>query len=163
VLPVTGNQFLEAADEVAESSYVDYEDVLVDAAAMYMVKDPERFEVVLTTNLFGDILSDLAAGLIGGLGLSPSANIGDEHGLFEPVHGTAPDIAGEGKVNPTAAILSGSYMLNFLGADDYGKKLENAVEDTLAMARPLPISVGTLRRRKWQEQFLIGCKDHERG
>lgn len=144
VLPVTGNQFLEAADEVAESSDVGYEDVLVDAAAMYMVKDPERFEVVLTTNLFGDILSDLAAGLIGGLGLSPSANIGDEHGLFEPVHGTAPDITGEGKVNPTAAILSGSYMLNFLGVDDYGKKLENAVEDTLADGETTPDLGGDL-------------------
>lgn len=144
VLPVTGNQFLEAADGVAESSDVDYEDVLVDAAALYMVKDPERFEVVLTTNLFGDILSDLAAGLIGGLGLSPSANIGDEHGLFEPVHGTAPDIAGEGKVNPTAAILSGSYMLNFLGAGDYGKKLESAVEETLAAGDTTPDLGGDL-------------------
>lgn len=144
VLPVTGNQFLDAAGKVAESYEVGYEDILVDAAALYMVKNPERFEVVLTTNLFGDILSDLAAGLIGGLGLSPSANIGENHGLFEPVHGTAPDIAGEGVVNPTAAILSGSYMLNFLGEEEYGRKLESAVENTLSEGETTPDLGGDL-------------------
>lgn len=144
VLPVTGGQFLEAVDGVAGSYDVEYEDILVDAAALYLVKEPERFEVLLTTNLFGDILSDLAAGLIGGLGLSPSANIGDEHGLFEPVHGTAPDIAGEGVVNPTAAILSASYMLNFLGEPEAADDLEGAVEDTLAAGDTTPDLGGSM-------------------
>lgn len=144
VLPVTGGQFLKSVEEVARGYDVQYEDILVDAAALYLVKDPERFEVVLTTNLFGDILSDLAAGLIGGLGLSPSANIGDEHGLFEPVHGTAPDIAGKGVVNPTAAILSASYMLNFLGEPEQANKLENAVEETLAAGDTTPDLGGSM-------------------
>jgi 3-isopropylmalate dehydrogenase len=144
VLPVTGGQFLEAVDDVAGSYDVEYEDILVDAAALYLVKEPERFEVLLTTNLFGDILSDLAAGLIGGLGLSPSANIGDEYGLFEPVHGTAPDIAGEGVVNPTAAILSASYMLNFLGEPQAADDLERAVEDTLAAGDTTPDLGGSM-------------------
>jgi len=144
VLPVTGGQFLEAVDDVAGSYEVEYEDILVDAAALYLVKEPEKFEVLLTTNLFGDILSDLAAGLIGGLGLSPSANIGDEHGLFEPVHGTAPDIAGEGVVNPTAAILSASYMLNFLGEPEAADDLEGAVEDALAAGDTTPDLGGSM-------------------
>ncbi|MBS3787268.1 NAD-dependent isocitrate dehydrogenase [Candidatus Bipolaricaulota bacterium] len=144
VLPVTGGQFLKSVEEVARTYEIEYEDILVDAAALYLVKDPERFEVVLTTNLFGDILSDLAAGLIGGLGLSPSANIGDEHGLFEPVHGTAPDLAGKGVVNPTAAILSASYMLNFLGEPEQANKLENAVEETLAAGDTTPDLGGSM-------------------
>jgi len=144
VLPVTGGQFLESVEDVAGGYDVEFDDILVDAAALYLVKEPERFEVILTTNLFGDILSDLAAGLIGGLGLSPSANIGDNHGLFEPVHGTAPDIAGEGIVNPTAAILSTSYMLNFLGETEQGEKLEDAVEKTLAAGDTTPDLGGSL-------------------
>lgn len=144
VLPVTGGKFLESVEGVASRYEVEYEDILVDAAALYLVKEPERFEVVLTTNLFGDILSDLAAGLIGGLGLSPSANIGDEHGLFEPVHGTAPDIAGQGVVNPTAAILSASYMLNFLGEQEQAQKLEKAVERTLAAGDTTPDLGGSM-------------------
>lgn len=144
VLPITGGQFLESVEKVARESDVNYEDILVDAAALYLVKEPERFEVILTTNLFGDILSDLAAGLIGGLGLSPSANIGDENGLFEPVHGTAPDIAGQDKVNPTAAILSASYMLNFLGEQEGAEKLENAVKKTLARGDTTPDLGGNL-------------------
>ena len=138
VLPVTGGQFLESVEKIAQGYELEFEDILVDAAALYLVQEPERFEVILTTNLFGDILSDLAAGLVGGLGLSPSANIGEEHGLFEPVHGTAPDIAGQGVVNPTATILSASYMLNFLGEQEQAGKLENAVESTLAEGETTP-------------------------
>ncbi|MFB6291692.1 MAG: isocitrate/isopropylmalate family dehydrogenase [Candidatus Bipolaricaulia bacterium] len=144
VLPVTGGQFLEAVESIADKYDTEYEDILVDAAALYLVKEPERFEVVLTTNLFGDILSDLSAGLIGGLGLSPSANIGEDHGLFEPVHGTAPDIAGQGVVNPTATILSASYMLNFLGEPEQADKLEEAVEKTLAKGETTPDLGGNL-------------------
>ncbi len=144
VLPVTGGEFLTAVVGVAEEYSVEWDDVLVDAAALYLVKEPERFEVILTTNLFGDILSDLAAGLIGGLGLSPSANIGREHGLFEPVHGTAPDIAGQGIVNPTAAILSSSYLLKFLGEGEFAERLEGAVERTLEAGETTPDLGGDL-------------------
>lgn len=154
VLPVTGGEFLKAANEVAKGYDVESEDVLVDAAALYLVKGPERFEVLLTTNLFGDILSDLAAGLIGGLGLSPSANIGDEHGLFEPVHGTAPDIAGKGIVNPTAALLSSSYLLKFLDEPEMGKELEGAVEETLASGETTPDLGGNLSTMKMADSVL---------
>ncbi len=154
VLPVTGGEFLKAANEVAKEYDVESEDVLVDAAALYLVKEPERFEVLLTTNLFGDILSDLAAGLIGGLGLSPSANIGDEHGLFEPVHGTAPDIAGKGIVNPTAALLSSSYLLKFLGEPEMGKELESAVEETLASGETTPDLGGDLSTMEMADSVL---------
>ncbi|MFW6013527.1 MAG: isocitrate/isopropylmalate dehydrogenase family protein, partial [Candidatus Bipolaricaulota bacterium] len=118
VLPITDGRFLQSVREVAGNYQVNLEEMLVDAAALHMVKSPESFEVVLTPNLFGDILSDLGGGLVGGLGLCPSANLGDQTGLFEPVHGTAPDIAGENRANPVAAVLSAAYMLKFLGEED---------------------------------------------
>ncbi|MCF7891175.1 isocitrate/isopropylmalate dehydrogenase family protein [Candidatus Bipolaricaulota bacterium] len=154
VLPVTGGQFLAAVDEVAGEFSVELEDVLVDAAALHLVRNPRRFEVILTTNLFGDILSDLAAGIVGGLGLSPSANIGEDHGIFEPVHGTAPDIAGTGKANPTAAILSASYMLKFLGEEELAGKLERAVEKTLHEGKTTPDLGGSLTTGEMTEAVL---------
>ena len=105
----------------------------VDAAAMQLVRDPTQFEVIVTGNLFGDILSDLTAELIGGMGIAPSANINPatRRGLFEPVHGTAPDIAGKGLVNPVGAILSASMMVRHLGHKDMGGAIEGAVESAL--------------------------------
>jgi len=105
----------------------------VDAAAMQLVRDPTQFEVIVTSNLFGDILSDLTAELIGGMGIAPSGNVNPQtrRGLFEPVHGTAPDIAGKGIVNPIGAILSASMMVRHLGHDDMGDAIERAVEATL--------------------------------
>ncbi len=103
------------------------DELYVDAAAMFLVTDPHRFQVVVTTNLFGDILSDEGAGLVGGLGMAPSANIGDDNGLFEPVHGSAPDIAGKGVANPAAMILSACLMLQFLGEHQEAFKLEQAL------------------------------------
>ncbi len=105
----------------------------VDAAAMQLVRDPTQFEVLVTGNLFGDILSDLTAELIGGMGVAPSGNINPEtrRGLFEPVHGTAPDIAGKGVVNPVGAILSASMMVRHLGHTDMGDAIEGAVEAAL--------------------------------
>lgn len=101
----------------------------VDAAAMELVRDPTQFEVIVTSNLFGDILSDLAAALIGGMGLAPSANLNPQtgRGLFEPVHGSAPDIAGKGIVNPLGAILSGAMMVEHLGDTEAAKRIEEAV------------------------------------
>jgi 3-isopropylmalate dehydrogenase len=133
VLRQTDGLFLECARRVA-AQYQDiaYEEALVDSAAMKLVLDPSPFQVMVTTNLFGDILSDLAAGLIGGLGLCPSANLGPEHALFEPVHGSAPDIAGKGLANPAAAILCGAMLLDHLGETAAARRVERAVEGALA-------------------------------
>ncbi len=119
--------FREVAREVIESRGLEFEEYYVDAAAMFIVTDPERFDVVLTPNMFGDILSDEAAALVGGLGLAPSGNVGDDHGLFEPVHGSAPDIAGKGIANPMAAILSAAMMLEWLGEKEAARAVEEGV------------------------------------
>ena len=107
--------------------------LLVDAAAMQLVKDPSQFDVIVTGNLFGDILSDLTAELVGGMGVAPSANVNPSsgRGLFEPVHGTAPDIAGKGLVNPIGAILSASMMVRHLGVPDMADAIEGAVESAI--------------------------------
>jgi hypothetical protein len=104
----------------------------MDAFATHVCLDPEQFDVVVCPNLAGDVLSDLAAGLVGGLGLLPSANIGSDNALFEPVHGTAPDIAGEGVANPSATILSAAMLLEHLGYDEEGTAVREAVESTLS-------------------------------
>ena len=134
VLKLTDGLFREACLSVARD-YPDVrvEEMLVDAAAMWLVKAPERFDVVVTTNLFGDILSDEAAGLIGGLGVAPSANIGaGRAAVFEPVHGSAPDIAGRGIANPVGAILSGAMALEHLGAPEAAASVRRAVHATTA-------------------------------
>jgi homoisocitrate dehydrogenase len=125
VLKETCGLFRRAAFDVT-AGYPDLtvEELLVDTAAMRLVQDPARFDVIVTTNLFGDILSDLAAGLTGGLGIAPSANIGNERpAVFEPVHGSAPDIAGTGVADPRAAILSAAMLLAFLGYAEAGARL----------------------------------------
>ncbi|MCK4266735.1 MAG: isocitrate/isopropylmalate dehydrogenase family protein, partial [Thermoplasmata archaeon] len=103
------------------------DDILVDAAAMYMCKEPERFDVIVTLNLYGDILSDEAAGLTGGLGFAPSANIGTDHALFEPVHGSAPEIAGKDAANPTGMMLSAAMMLEYLEMPEKAKTIRESV------------------------------------
>jgi isopropylmalate/isohomocitrate dehydrogenase-like protein len=118
------------------------EDLYVDAAAMFLVTNPQRFQVIVTTNLFGDILSDEAAGLVGGLGIAPSANIGDNNALFEPVHGSAPDIVGKGISNPSAMILSAVMMLEYLGEHDEATKLENALINVLSEGKHVTPDIG---------------------
>lgn len=133
VLRKTDALFLECCQEVAkEYQDITYEEGLVDSVAMRMVMEPSVYDVIVTTNLFGDILSDLAAGLIGGLGLCPSANLGDDHALFEPVHGSAPDIAGQGLANPSAAIMCGAMLLRHLGEIKAAEKVENALAQAIA-------------------------------
>ncbi|MEZ3143334.1 isocitrate/isopropylmalate family dehydrogenase [Halobaculum sp. MBLA0143] len=132
VMRATDGLFLETVETVAEERGADYEAALMDALATELVTDPTAHEVILTPNLAGDVLSDLAAGLVGGLGLLPSANVGRDGGLFEPVHGTAPDIAGEGVANPTATLLSAALLLEHLGHDDAATAVEEATETTLA-------------------------------
>jgi len=132
VLPLTTGLFLESAMRVAEEyKDVDAYDLIVDAAAMKLVRDPQSFDVLVTTNLFGDILSDLMAGLVGGLGLAPSANLGDENAIFEPVHGSAPDIAGEGIANPAATFLTAAMMLEHLGERETAARIDRAVDRVL--------------------------------
>jgi homoisocitrate dehydrogenase len=132
VLPETCGLFRETALRVA-GGYPGLEvaEMLVDTAALRLVTIPEQFDVIVTTNLFGDILSDEAAGLVGGLGLAPSANLGDENALFEPVHGAAPDIAGQGIANPLAAILAAAMLLDYLGEHSRAGVVRRAVDHVL--------------------------------
>lgn len=128
VLDYTDDVFLEAARDVAKDyPGIAYEEVIVDACAMKLVLSPQQFQVIVTTNMFGDILSDEAAGLVGGLGMAPSGNVGDDLCIFEPVHGSAPDIAGKGIANPVATILSAAMMLEWLGEKEAADRLEAAV------------------------------------
>ena len=132
VLKKTDGVFKESFYKVAN----DYPNIMtndyyVDATAMYLLTKPQEFDVIVTSNLFGDILSDASAGLVGGLGLAPSGNIGDEHGIFEPVHGSAPDIAGNNISNPIAMLLSVSMMLEYLNEDYWAEKVKVACENVL--------------------------------
>ncbi|MFC5367960.1 3-isopropylmalate dehydrogenase [Salinirubrum litoreum] len=132
VMRETDGRFRDAVVSVADSRGVETEEVLMDAFATRICLDPTQFDVVVCPNLAGDVLSDLAAGLVGGLGLLPSANVGTERALFEPVHGTAPDIAGQGVANPSATIVSAAMLLEYLGYDDEGQAVRDAVESVLA-------------------------------
>jgi isocitrate/isopropylmalate dehydrogenase len=119
-------------DAVADSGVVEFEHLHVDNAGAQMVGDPRRFDLVVTTNAPGDILSDVGVATVGGLGLAPSGVFGEDVAYFEPVHGTAPDIAGQGIINPTATILSAVMMLRYLGFADAANRLEGAVETVYA-------------------------------
>jgi len=132
VMRETDGLFRETVLGVADDRGVETDEALMDAFATRVCLDPTQFGVVVCPNLAGDVLSDLAAGLVGGLGLLPSANVGPERAVFEPVHGTAPDIAGEGVANPAAAMLSAAMLLEFLGHDDAGADVRAAVEGVLA-------------------------------
>jgi isocitrate dehydrogenase (NAD+) len=128
ILKYTSGLFLEVARSLAKE-YVEIEmnDKIIDNMAMQMVINPSQFDVIVTTNLFGDILSDLASGLVGGLGVAPGANIGYQHAIFEAVHGSAPDIAGKNIANPCAIILASAMMLDYLGESEAASKIEKAV------------------------------------
>ncbi|WP_305557225.1 homoisocitrate dehydrogenase [Methanobrevibacter sp. V74] len=133
VLKKTDGVFKESFYKIAEEyPQIKTEDCYVDAMAMYLVTQPQNFDVIVSSNLFGDILSDEGAGLVGGLGLAPSGNIGDHNGLFEPVHGSAPDIAGKNIANPCSMILSASMMLDYLGEWDISNNIKHAVEKVMS-------------------------------
>jgi methanogen homoisocitrate dehydrogenase len=119
--------FLRICRETARRWDLPFDDMLVDTAGYTLVMNPKRFDVIVTTNLFGDILSDVAAGVVGGLGLCPSANLGDRYALFEPIHGSAPDIAGRGIANPIGAIRSAAMMLEWFGEAEKARMIEEAV------------------------------------
>jgi 3-isopropylmalate dehydrogenase len=132
VMRETDGRFRDAVVSVADERGVETREVLMDAFATHVCLDPTQFDVVVCPNLAGDVLSDLAAGLVGGLGLLPSANVGPESAVFEPVHGTAPDIAGQGVANPSATIVSAAMLLEYLGYDEEGDAVRDAVEAVLA-------------------------------
>lgn len=143
VLKKTDGLFIELFNEIATKyPNIQSEDFYVDATAMYLITNPQHFEVIVTTNLFGDILSDEGAGLVGGLGLIPSANIGEDNGLFEPVHGSAPDIAGKNIANPVAMLLSAVMMLRYLGENDEADKLDSAILKVLDEGKYLTKDLG---------------------
>ena len=149
ILKAVSGLFLEVAHDVADEYHgrVEANDVIIDAAAMKMVMDPSQFDVIVTTNMFGDILSDLMAGLVGGLGLTPGANIGGEGAIFEAVHGSAPDIAGQGIANPTALGLAACMMLEHLGELDLAARVRAAfittIRDDRVRTRDLGGDAGT--------------------
>lgn len=133
------DSFYSVADKYPE---IESNDFYVDATAMYLITNPLDFEVIVTTNLYGDILSDEGAGLVGGLGMIPSANIGDNNGLFEPVHGSAPDIAGQLIANPTATILSACMMLDYLGESEHARKIEDIIVEVIAGGKNVTPDLG---------------------
>ena len=143
VLKKSDGLFKKIFYEVGENyPDIEKEDFYVDATAMYLITQPQNFEVIVTTNLFGDILSDEGAGLVGGLGLIPSANIGENGALFEPVHGSAPDIAGQGKANPIAMMLSAIMMLRHLGENAAADKFDAAILKVLNQGNVLTEDLG---------------------
>lgn len=132
ILKFTDGMFLDIAREISkEYENIELEELIIDNMCMQLVTNPERFKVIVTMNLYGDILSDLVAGLVGGLGVAPGANIGDDIAIFEAVHGSAPDIAGQNKANPLALLLSSIEMLKYLKLDDFAKNIEKAILKTL--------------------------------
>ncbi|TZF91718.1 isocitrate dehydrogenase [Cognatilysobacter lacus] len=143
ILKSTSGLFLKTARTVAQE-YPDIEcnEMIVDNCCMQLVMRPEQFDVIVTTNLFGDIISDLCAGLVGGLGLAPGANIGTDAAIFEAVHGTAPDIAGQGKANPCALLLAAAQMLDHMGKVDDAERLRRAIIATLEAKDSLTADLG---------------------
>ena len=135
--------FLDVGRMVArEYAKIEFQEVIVDAMAMNLVLHPERFDVIVTTNLFGDILSDLISGLVGGLGLAPGANIGLGGAIFEAVHGTAPDIAGKGIANPGALMLAACMMLDYLSDEPRAERIRKALEDTIREGKTVTGDLG---------------------
>jgi len=167
IMKFTDGLFLETAREIAKEyeGKVEFEDRIVDNMCMQLVQTPELYDVLVLPNLYGDILSDLCAGLIGGLGIAPGANIGDGYALFEPTHGSAPKYAGKNKVNPTAMILSAVLMLDYLGEKKAAKNLENAVAEVIQEGKSVtydlkenrndPMAVGTREMGKAIIEKLI--------
>jgi isocitrate dehydrogenase (NAD+) len=143
IMKLSDGLFLDCCARVA-ANYPDikYDDIIVDNCCMQLVLDPTRFDMLLLENLYGDIVSDLCAGLVGGLGLAPGANIGEKGATFEAVHGSAPDIAGKNIANPIALILSGAMLLDYIGENAAGNRVRNAVAAVLKEGKHLPRDLG---------------------
>jgi len=143
IMKLSDGLFLRSVRAVAaQFPQIEYKELIVDNACMQIVMDPQQFDMLLLPNLYGDVMSDLAAGLVGGLGVVPSANIGDECAMFEAVHGTAPDIAGKGFANPTALLMSSILMLDHLGERTAAERIQNALESVNREAKHTTRDVG---------------------
>ena len=143
IMKLSDGLFLDCARKVSKKfPKIAYNEMIVDNACMQLVLHPHQFDILLLENLYGDIVSDLAAGLVGGLGVVPAANIGEKGAIFEAVHGTAPDIAGKNKANPTALILSGAMMLDYLGEKDAAGKIRQAIRRVLKKGTDLTADLG---------------------
>ena len=156
IMKCTDGLFLDVAREIAkEYPQIEFTDSIVDAMCMRLVMHPEEYDVLVCPNLYGDIVSDLCAGLVGGLGLTPSANIGKDGAIFEPIHGSAPDIAGQHKINPTACILSASLMLAHLGEAKAAAAIEKAVTDVISEGKTLtPDIAGTASTEEFADAVI---------
>jgi isocitrate dehydrogenase (NAD+) len=143
IMKLSDGLFLHSVRKVAlEYPRIEYKELIIDNACMQMVLDPGQFDMLLLTNLYGDIMSDLAAGLVGGLGVVPSGNIGETVAIFEAVHGTAPDIAGKGVANPTALLMSGIMMLRYVNEMAAAERIENALHKVYRERKSLTRDVG---------------------
>jgi isocitrate dehydrogenase (NAD+) len=143
IMKLSDGLFLTSVRKVAAGyPEIEYKELIVDNACMQMVLDPRQYDMLLMTNLYGDIMSDLAAGLVGGLGVVPSGNIGQDAAIFEAVHGTAPDIAGKGIANPTALLMSSIMMLDHIGEVKAARRVENALHTVYREGKPLTRDVG---------------------
>jgi isocitrate dehydrogenase (NAD+) len=143
IMKLSDGLFLRSVRAVAaQFPQIEYKELIVDNACMQIVMDPQQFDMLLLPNLYGDVMSDLAAGLVGGLGVVPSANIGDDCAMFEAVHGTAPDIAGKGFANPTALLMSSILMLDHLGERTAAERIQNALEKVYREAKHTTRDVG---------------------
>jgi isocitrate dehydrogenase (NAD+) len=161
IMKLTDGQFLRVAREVAEQfKDIQYTEMIVDATCMKLVQSPERFDILLCENLYGDIVSDLTAGLVGGLGVVPGANIGEQYAVFEAVHGSAPDIAGQGLANPTAMLLSACLMLDHLDEGDAANRIRAAIEKVLQEGKTLTRDLGgTANTRQYTEALIAALGD----
>jgi isocitrate dehydrogenase (NAD+) len=143
IMKLTDGLFLECARKIARDyPDIEYSELIVDNICMQLVKDPTRYEVLVMENLYGDIVSDLCSGLVGGLGVVPGANVGDDAAVFEAVHGSAPDIAGKNLANPTALTMSAVLMLRHLGEDGAAQKIQDALETVLAEGKTITRDLG---------------------
>ncbi len=144
IMKLSDGLFLNSARKIHEEEYpnIEYEETIIDAGCMRLVQNPERTDVLLMENLYGDVVSDLAAGLVGGLGVVPGSNIGDDAAVFEAVHGSAPDIAGKGVANPLALIMSGVMMLNHLHEEPIARKIKDAYDALLTEGKTLTRDLG---------------------
>jgi isocitrate dehydrogenase (NAD+) len=143
IMKMSDGLFLKCARSIAEKyTDIEFEDIIVDAMSMKLVLNPEKYDVLVMPNLYGDILSDMASGLVGGLGLMPGANIGDAGAVFEPAHGSAPDIAGQNKANPSAAILSSVMMLKYIGEHEAAERIEHALAKVIKAGKYVTRDIG---------------------
>ncbi|MFT3787034.1 MAG: isocitrate/isopropylmalate dehydrogenase family protein [Tepidisphaeraceae bacterium] len=159
IMKLTDGMFLDCARKVHKEEFptVEYDEVIIDAGCMKLVQDPTKMDVLLMENLYGDLVSDLCAGLVGGLGVTPGSNIGTDYAVFEAVHGSAPDIAGKNIANPLAVIMSGVMMLNHLGETAIAEKIKAAYNKVLAEGKQVTRDLGgTLGTNEFADAIIAG-------